>query len=143
MHVEQKVNSFMDSTSLFDCADEPTGSLKGKFLARICRAIGGGPFDRDILARIVIMMYENPDISLQCRSLLASSRNARSEVLDAWADGLREIIENGHVHPELMKVFWRDFALLPEKKRREMEAAVWRRFGDTELGMGTLLSALL
>jgi hypothetical protein len=142
MQVERKRHWFMDSMNLFDCADEPPTSLKGKFLARICRAVGG-PFDRDVLARIIKLMYENPEVSLQCRSLLASSRNARSEVVEAWADGLREITENGNVHPELMKLFWRDFALLPEKKRREMEATVWQRFGDVELGMGTLLSALL
>jgi hypothetical protein len=133
-----------ESTSLFDFVESrEQDTLKDKFMTRIVRAIGVEPLPEEVVAKLVRLLYTKPEVSEHCRLLLVTVGNRREELTEWWAKGIEEAIDE--VHPELVKVFWRDFSLLPEEMRKRMEEKVWHKLGDSgiQFGIGPLLSALL
>jgi hypothetical protein len=106
---------------------------------------GEGEVDDEVVNELVALMYGDPAVSVFCRLLLVKLKGLGDLVTALWVDAMERVVVEEKVHPKLVDIFWRDFALIPENRRREMEPVVWEKLGalDGARGIGVLLSSLI
>jgi hypothetical protein len=138
----------LDSTQLFDFNEEllVADTPRQRVMSIVAKEFGGeGGVDDEVVNDLVALMYGDPAVSVFCRLLLVKLRGLGDLVTALWVDAMERVVVQGKIHPKLVDIFWRDFALIPENRRREMEPVVWEKLGamDGARGIGVLLSSLI
>jgi hypothetical protein len=141
----RNVDWLLDSTNLFDfnCERLVARDVRQEMLLAVANAVAGGDNrDPGTLAQLLDLLYTDPAVSLFCRLVLVKMRAAEELVVAIWTGAMEKIVNEGRIHPELVEAFWRDFALIPEHRRRDLEPLVWEKVARPG-GLGMFLSAFI
>lgn len=115
-----------DGNTLFDFIDTDIHDLPDKkhnLLYNLSRSISG-EFKEDKMREIITYIYQYPEYSNYCRSIvLKSSKDKKEQLLEIWKETIIYIAENKISCDWTM--IWRDIYMMPKDKRSEILSKIW------------------
>jgi hypothetical protein len=118
-----------DGGDLFDFTDATQHTERSHIFAseNLCTQMlkGDAQLAADVVEWIVEMIYARPNLTALARRIIVKCGRGEQNVVAAWAAGIRRVIVEKKVHPEMWKVLWRDIALMPPDIRSNIIGTVW------------------
>jgi hypothetical protein len=119
----------LEGGDLFDFIDAKPHTDKSQIFAgeNLCTQIlrGDAELGPDVVQWIVELLYARPNLTTLARRIIVKCGRGVRDVVAAWAAGIRRLVVDKKVHPDMWKVLWRDLALMPPDITSDIIGTVW------------------
>jgi hypothetical protein len=128
-----------DGRSISDFTDVDDGRYRDDLefiLASLSAAdfVVDRPSDRESIKRLLVLMYERPNLAKMCRRIVLKSWGRNEGLARVWSEAIEEICNRGSVSERMVQLLWRDYSLLPLAEQGRLSDLIWRCFA---IGTGT------
>jgi hypothetical protein len=82
--------------------------------------------DKEAIINLITWIYTKPKFAGFARRIVLKAFGKDPGLEELWAEALGRVCQDGELDAEMAPMFWRDFALLPLEKQRELNESVWK-----------------
>jgi hypothetical protein len=100
--------------------------------------VQGDEFDKDVLVKLVGVMYSNRKFSTLARAAVARIITVRPEIVQIWAEAVSEMLVRGEVDTELWPALWSDLEVFGASHEERLQELIW----NSSPGIGSIPSML-